>query len=674
MAASRLISLGGAAGLPSGRTSRGHPTFETGPIKQVRPLTGRHPYSETAAANEVHLRILSTTDLHAFLFPYDYFTDRPDDGYGLTRTASLIDGLRAGAANSLTVDNGDFLQGNPLGDYVAYETGLGKGRVHPVIAAMNAVGYDAATLGNHEFNYGLDFLERSIEGAAFPVVTANVMKLPGRTGMAKAPLYPPYVILDRQVMDGAGQSRALKIGIIGFLPPQIMTWDCRLLKGRIETLGIVESAKALVPQMKAEGSDLIIALAHTGIDADLEDDAIEDAAVPLAAVDGIDVIVTGHGHQIFPSTEFTRTQFVDPEQGTIHGKPAVMAGFGGSHAGMIDLLLSQAPGLGWAILSFSAETRAIATRDAARATIPTVKDHPAVSAAAQTGHLGTLDYIRRPVGQSATAVHSYFALVGPDRSIQIVADAQRWFIRQALNGTPEGELPLLSAAAPFKAGGRGGPENYTFIPPGDLALRHVADLYLYPNTIRALKITGTQLTDWLERAAGLFRHVAPGSQDAPLISTDVPSYNFDVIAGVTYRIDLSQPAKYDSYGRLANPKARRIRDLCHNGMPVEPDMPFIVATNSYRASGGGQFPGTGPTQMIFDSPITNRDIVMRYIATRPAVDPPASPGWQFTPMPGTSVLFDTSPHAMGFLHDLDSLEIETLDRTPQGFLRLRIRL
>ncbi len=160
-------------------------------------LLALHPFSVHAAANQAHLRLMETTDLHVHVFPYDYYADKPRDTVGLSRTASIVKQIRAEATNSLLLDNGDFLQGNPMGDYIAYERGMKEGDMHPVISAMNTVGFDGSTLGNHEFNYGLEFLMKSLAGANFPVVSANVIKEMNGSPTADSTLVAPYVILDR---------------------------------------------------------------------------------------------------------------------------------------------------------------------------------------------------------------------------------------------------------------------------------------------------------------------------------------------------------------------------------------------------------------------------------------------------------------------------------------------
>ncbi|MCB1349952.1 MAG: bifunctional 2',3'-cyclic-nucleotide 2'-phosphodiesterase/3'-nucleotidase, partial [Maritimibacter sp.] len=517
------------------------------------------------------------------------------------RTAAHIANVRAEATNSMLLDNGDFLQGNPMGDYMAYEKGMAEGDIHPVIAAMNTVGFDASTLGNHEFNYGLDFLMKSLAGAAFPVVSANVATEAGASATADKTLVKPYVILDKTVVDGAGAEHTVKVGLIGFVPPQIMTWDRRHLEGNVTARDIVETAKAWVPQMKEEGAQIIIALSHSGIGSATYEEGMENASVPLAEVDGIDALMTGHSHLVFPGPDYEGWDGLDAAQGTIHGKPAVMGGFWGSHLGVIDLML-EFDGDEVRVVNATSEVRPIYQRNEDRSITALVESVPEVEASVAEAHAATLEYVRRAVGKTSAPLQSYFALVADDPSVQIVSQAQLWYIAEMMKGTEYESLPLLSAAAPFKAGGRGGPEYYTDVPAGDVAIKHVSDLYLYPNTVRAVKITGAQLKGWLERSAGMFNQITPGEADQVLLNPDFPSYNFDVIDGVTYQIDLSQPMMFDRDGAVINEGTQRIVNLAYNGEPVTDDMEFVVATNNYRAGGGGHFPGADGSTIIFEGP------------------------------------------------------------------------
>lgn len=636
-------------------------------------LLALHPFSLRAGANQAHLRLMETTDLHVHVFPYDYYADKEVDTVGLARTASIVKSIRAEATNTLMLDNGDFLQGNPMGDYIAYERGMKEGDMHPVIQAMNTLGFDASTLGNHEFNYGLDFLMKSLAGADFPVVSANVVKKVGAKPSDDETLVKPYVLLDRKLTDGAGEQHDIKIGIIGFVPPQIMNWDRRHLEGKVQARDILEAARAWVPQMKEAGADIIIALSHSGIGAAKEEDMMENASVPLAAVEGIDAIMTGHSHLVFPSGTYADYPGVDVSKGTIHGKPATMGGFWGSHLGLIDLMLERDGG-NWRIASHSAEARAISQRNEDRSVMALVESDPEILASVQQEHDETLAYVRRAVGKTDANLHSYFALVADDPSVQIVSNAQTWYIEQMLKGTAHEGLPILSAAAPFKAGGRGGPEYYTDVPKGDVAIKNVADLYLYPNTARAVRVTGAQVKDWLERSAGMFNQITPGQQDQPLLSDSFPSYNFDVIDGVTYQIDLSQPSKFGPKGEVMNAEANRIVDLKFDGQPINPKAEFIIATNNYRASGGGEFPGASGDTIVFEGPDTNRDVIVRYIVEKGTISPRADANWRFSPMEGTSVLFETGPKAADYVDEVTGVQMEQLGDTEDGFAQFRITL
>ena len=646
-------------------------TFMSGTIAGSALIT-LHPFSANAAANQAHLRIMETTDLHVHVYPYDYYSDKEIDTVGLARTAAHITDIRSEATNSLLLDNGDFLQGNPMGDYIAYERGMKEGDMHPVIKAMNTLGFDASTLGNHEFNYGLDFLMKSVAGADFPIVSANVVKTPGASPTQDTTLVPPYVILNQTVTDGDGVEHPLSVGLIGFVPPQIMTWDRRHLEGNVSTRDIIETARAYIPQMKEEGADVIIALSHSGIGSADHSDGMENASVPLAALDGFDAVLTGHSHLVFPSATYEDYAGVDVAAGTIHGKPAVMGGFWGSHLGMIDLLLERS-GNEWKVTAHTSEVRPISKRNEDRSVSSLVESNQHVLNSVATEHTETLAYIRRAVGKTASPLHSYFALVADDPSVQIVSIAQKWYIEEMMKGTEYEGIPVLSAAAPFKAGGRGGAEYYTDVPAGDVAIKNVADLYLYPNTARAVLIDGNQLRGWLERSAGMFNQITPGEADQVLLNPDFPSYNFDVIDGVSYQIDLSQPMMFNRDGDVINADTKRIVNLVFQGQPVTDDMKFVIATNNYRAGGGGHFPGTGDT-IIFEGPDTNRDVIVRYIVEQGTINPTADANWTFKPLTGTTVLFDTGPKAKDYMGDVQGVNIEEAGDGPDGFARFRISL
>ncbi|MBL8360184.1 MAG: bifunctional 2',3'-cyclic-nucleotide 2'-phosphodiesterase/3'-nucleotidase [Rubrivivax sp.] len=592
------------------------------------------------AAEQLRLRILQTTDVHMNLLPWDYYQDKPTDEFGLARTASLIKAARAENPNTLLFDNGDLIQGSPLGDYVARVKPLAPGDVHPAYKVMNALGYDAANIGNHEFNYGLPFVQQAIATARFPYVNGNVYTDDGDGNPANdRNTFTPYVMLERTFKGVGGSERRLKIGVIGFVPPQIMVWDRQNLRGKVTARDIPETARRFVPEMKARGADVIVAIAHSGFERGETVFFAENAVARLAEVPGVDAVLFGHSHGEFPGRFFASHPKVDLARGTINGIPAVMPGRWGDHLGVIDLVLDDAGG-SWQVVESRAQLRPIWDRAARK---PLVDADPEVLKLIAAEHEGTRAYMRAEIAQTSVPIQSYFAQVADDPSVQLVSQAQLAYAARALAGTPHAKLPLLSAAAPFKTGGRQGWSAYTDIPAGPLALRHVADLYIYPNTVKAVKITGAQVREWLEMSAGAFNRIDPaGAPEQNLIDTGFPSFNFDTLDGVTYRIDVTQPARYDRGGKLVSPGSRRITDLRHDGRPIDEAAEFVVVTNNYRASGGGNFPGLDGSGIVLDAPDENREALVQYLAAQKRVDPSADGNWRIQPVPGVKLRFLSS--------------------------------
>jgi 2',3'-cyclic-nucleotide 2'-phosphodiesterase/3'-nucleotidase len=605
-----------------------------------------------AHAQQLKLRILETTDIHMHLVSWDYYQDKPTDEYGLDRTATLIKAARAEAKNTLLFDNGDLLQGSPLGDYVARVAPLQPGQVHPAHRVMQALGYDAANVGNHEFNYGLPFLRQALAAAPFPYVNANIVLDDGKgpagataPGPAK-PAFTPYVLLERRYTDEAGQPQVLKVGVIGFAPPQVMRWDRQHLLGRVVARDIPATARELVPKMKAEGADVVVVIAHSGFERGETVFFAENTVARLAEVPGVDAVLFGHSHGEFPGRFFSSHPKVDLARGTINGVPATMPGFWGSHLGVIDLTLEK-HGTAWRRTDGSAALRAVYDRGARK---PLAAADSQVAALVKAEHEGTVQWMRSEVARTGVPITSYFAQVSDDPSVQLVSQAQLAYGRAALAGTPHAGLPLLSAAAPFKTGGRGGPRDYTDIPAGPIALRNVADLYLYPNSVTIVKLTGAQVREWLEMAAGAFNRIDPaGPAEQNLINTTFPGYNFDTIDGVSYRIDVTQPARYDRTGRVVAPDARRIVDLRFQGQPIDERAMFAVVTNNYRASGGGNFPGLDGSATILEAPDENRQALVQHLQATKAVNPTADDNWSIVPVPGVKLRFTSSPAAVAHL-------------------------
>ena len=410
-------------------------------------------------AQTLKLRLIGTTDLHMQLLSWDYCQDRAVVEYGFARTATLIDAARAEASNSLLVDNGEIFQGSPLGDMVAGAKPLATGHVHPAIALLNRFGYDAAALGNHEFNCGLDFLRLTRAGARSPVLAVNVVEAAGpRRGQ---PAFQPHPLLERRVVDDSGAPHTLKIGVVGVVPPQVMLWDRQHPAGQVEALDILDTVRRAVLRLRADGADVVVVLAHSGYGSGAPAPMSEYVTAAIARVPGLDAIVFGHSHGEFPGPTIARSPGADVTRGNIHGVPAAMPGFWGSQ-------------------------------------------RAAVAETVRADHEATLAWVRAEVARTADPIHSFFAQVADDPSVQLVSQAQLAHARRLLAGTPHDRLPLLSAAAPFKSSDPAGPPEQA------------------------------------------------------LLNLGSPSYSFDTIDGLRYRIDVTQPARYDRSGRLVAHEARGI--------------------------------------------------------------------------------------------------------------------
>ncbi|MBL0458382.1 bifunctional 2',3'-cyclic-nucleotide 2'-phosphodiesterase/3'-nucleotidase [Aeromonas enteropelogenes] len=603
---------------------------------------------EKAQPGVVSLRLIQTSDIHSNVLGYDYYQNKEDRKFGLSRTAVLIREARAENPNNLLLDNGDLIQGSPLADYIFEQAGEGylDKQAHPVFKAMNELGYDAGNLGNHEFNYGLEYLGKVLQGAKFPYVNANVFAADTfkRDGEGKIDWsgnkFTPYLLLERQVKDNKGQPQTVKVGILGLTPPQVLQWDKRHLQGKVVVADMVETANHYIPELRAKGADLVVVVAHTGINAGSYEAMMENAAWHLAKVEGIDALMLGHAHKNFPG-DFPNLPEVDNQAGTLSGVPTVMPGFWGNHLGIIDLKLEQVDGK-WRVKQSQASLRQI---DASEGS----KVDARVTELVKADHEGTNQWLDRPLGKITNPIHSFFALVQDDPSVQLVSDAQRRHAEQLQkDGLLKEPYPILSAAAPFR-GGRNGITDFTYVSAGDISLRNVSDLYIYPNTLQVVEVNGATVKEWLEMSAGQFNRVDPASREVQwLVNESFPTYNFDVIDGVSYEVDIIQPARYNKEGVKVS-EGERIGKLTFNGKPVDPAQKFYVVTNNYRASGGGHFPGGDGGNIVHEDPFETREIVAQYLKSRSASQPQgfspvADNNWHMKALPaGVDVRLYSSP-------------------------------
>lgn len=559
--------------------------------------------------------IMATSDIHNYVRSYDYYRDREISEYGLSKAATLIKKIRKEYPDAILVDNGDTIQGNPMAD-LAYKSYFSKKLKGPIsiITAMNQLKYDVMEVGNHDFNYGINYLEKVIKDAKFPIICSNMFSV-GKKGEAdkSKPFLTEYKIIKRKI-----KGQPVAIGFIGIAPPGIEKWDMRHIKGKYVVTDALQATKEVLERVKKEGAEIVVALVHGGIEVEASyKDRTDNPGYYIAKLDGVDAVVTGHAHAEFPSKDFfgqgkenKENKDIDIKQGTIFGKPVVMPRYWGSHLGVIKLKLKRA-GDSWKALSGSGEI--LAVKDS--------YEDKEVMKVAQKEHTATLRYIRTPLASLLNPVNSFFSRVTDTAVVQIINDAQTEFVKERLKDTEYKDLPVLSAAASFRSG-FGGREDYTNIKQGKISFKHVSDIYMYPNTISAVKVNGAAIKDWLEQSAKNYATFDPRiDEEVNILNPQFKPYNFDVIDGITYEIDISKPV------------GERIQDIKWQGKPLEMSMEFVVATNNYRASGGGSFPHLDGSNIIFDDLIENRDIVLEYLRMKKVVEAKPDNNWKLALIP-----------------------------------------
>ncbi len=617
------------------------------------------PAAAAPTGTKATLAVLETTDLHTNVLSYDYFKLAADNSLGFERVATLINQARTQFPNALLLDNGDTIQGTALSDYQAMVSPIPCNQTLAIYKVMNAAKYDGGGIGNHEFNYGLPYLSQvtgntfnvtgmpdpsaqtKCAGPSFPQVLANVM-----SAKTNAPLFQPYTIITKTVTatapDGSTVSAPVKVGIISFTPPTITSWDKRWLDGKVYTVGIKETAAKYIPEMRAKGADLVVAISHGGLDNSTYSPTMENGSWWLSTVPGIDAMLIGHSHQLFPDAKSTVSQFnlpgVDKVAGTVNGVPTVMANYWGKHLGVIKLGLTF-NGTNWTVdkTQTTVEARSIQNADKTY-----VAADPTVSAAIATEHQATINYVKTPVGSTDFNMSTYFADVGDPGAIEIVNQAQADYVSAYIQANlPQyASLPVLSVSAPFKSGFGGG-TDFTDVAAGALAINNAADLYLYPNTVYAVKVAGSDIKNWLETAAKRFNTIDPTSATVQKLVSTFPGYNFDMFTtpDLTYEIDVTQPV------------GSRIKNLQYKGAAIDPAGQFIVATNNYRASGGGNFPGLDGSKTIYASPDANRDVLISYIkklGTVTRATNGSQRSWRFTKLASSvaQVQFTSAPNKL----------------------------
>jgi 2',3'-cyclic-nucleotide 2'-phosphodiesterase (5'-nucleotidase family) len=513
-----------------------------------------------AAGDTLVVTVMSTTDLHGHVIPWDYYTDEPEPRFALSKVATLVDSVRASGAHTLLLDAGDWLQGNPLAEQFATADTLAR---YPLLAAVDAMRYDAVVLGNHEFNFGIDLLNRRIAQTETPILGANIYGH-GTT----EPAYVPYII-----RDVAG----VRVGIVGLTTPGSAVWDRPRVEGRLDFGDGVEAAERFVAEVRQRGAEVVIVLAHTGLEggssyteAGLGQENFGRAIAEQ--VPGVDLLVLGHTHRV---TE----EVIKDSEGREVG--VIQAGRWASHLGLAEMSIVRGDDGMARVVETSLRAVPVNRED--------VKSHPEVEALAAEGHARTRAHMSHGLATTTTGWRTETARVEPTAAIDLIHHVQR-----AATGAQ------LSAAAAFNTRVVLGPDSIT--------AGQITQLYPYENALYVIEISGRDLRRFLEHAAQYYLPpTEPGG--APTVNPQWPGYNFDMVAGVSYTLDLTAPA------------GQRVTELTYEGRPVQDDQTFTMATNSYRAEGGGGFPGMRAANVVLRMDGTVRQMIIDYLRQRGSISP-----------------------------------------------------
>lgn len=576
--------------------------------------TGAGPAGATPPVSLTkRITVLGSSDLHGHIENWDYYNDREYDDaahndVGVAKIATLVKAMRAerGAGTTVMLDAGDTIQGTPLTYFYAAVDPItaAGGPVHPMAAAMNAIGYDAACLGNHEFNYGVPLLRKFASQLRHPLLGANA--LDWDTGKAAFPTYTIKTIRFNGEGDtghGTAGGTSVKVGLVGFVTPGCAIWDKANLEGRIRMTGIVEQARKVIPQVKAAGADVVIVSCHSGMDTSSSyGDALpwpENASTLLAQqVPGIDAVLVGHAHSEIPQRFVTNSKT---------GKQVLLSEpyYWGMRLTVMDLDLRYA-NKRWEVVS-SAATLLNAN---------TVAGDPQVLRVTADAHQRVRRYVNSVIGTATQAMSAATSRYEDTPAIDFINYVQADAVKTGLQatGSPAADLPVLSIAAPFN--------KLAAIPQGQITVKDVAGLYIYDNTLQAIQFSGAQVKAYLEFSAQYFRQISGSGPftaaqvcNAPTATAPngTPDYNYDIMGGLdaplTYDIDISKPV------------GSRILNLQYDGAPIGADQQFVIAINNYRQSGGGGFPGvtTAPVVINQQQPITQ--LLIQWVTDQGTVDP-----------------------------------------------------
>jgi 2',3'-cyclic-nucleotide 2'-phosphodiesterase/3'-nucleotidase len=560
------------------------------------------PASAGPAKKRYSLTVMGTTDLHGHVFNWDYFkdaeyADKAGNALGLARISTLVDQVRQekGHCNTLLLDAGDTIQGTPLTYYYAKVDPITAkgGPVHPMAQAMNAIGYDAVALGNHEFNYGIETLRKFESQCHFPLLGANAVD-----AKTLKPAFPPYFVKKFHV-PGAPP---VTVAVLGLTNPGIAIWDKAYVQGKLAFPGLEEQAAKWVPKLRAMGADVVVVSAHSGTSGNSSyGDQLpyaEDAAANVARqVPGIDAILVGHAHLEIPELKVVNEQ---TGKTVVLSEPLCYA----ERLTLFDIELVFVKGK-WEVESVAASLR----------NSNTVADDPKITKLLTDEHAKVVQYVNQVVGKATETLTTVDARYRDAPIIDLITKVQEDVVKAALAGTEYAALPVIAQASPFS--------RTSQIPAGNVTIRDLSSLYVYDNTLVAKLMTGAQVRAYLEYSAEYFVQTAAGAPVDVEKLTNAngrPDYNYDYVSGLQYEIDIAQAA------------GSRIKNLTFSGAPLDDAQQFVLAVNNYRANGGGAFPFVASGKELWSESTEIRTRIAEWVTAKGVLDPKdfASADWKLT--------------------------------------------
>lgn len=537
--------------------------------------------------SETKITVAFTTDVHGNFFPYDFITLAPGEG-SLARVSTAVDSLRAANPGGvILLDNGDILQGQPT---VYYYNFIDTVSPHIVPEIFDFMGYDAATIGNHDVETGHAVYDRVHKAMNIPWLGANVIDT-----LTDAPYLTPYTVIER---------KGKKIAVLGLLTPAIPSWLPENLWSGLRFDDMTATARKWIPIIRErEHPDAIIGLFHSGHDASkTTGSVIENASMKVAAeVDGFDLVLMGHDHQRFLS------EVISPSGKKV---PVVNPANNARAIGVIDFVFADTPS-GKDLLSV----------------VPKLLDVTAVSPSKSylarfADRLSSVsDFVERQLGTVTDTLSTRDAFFGPSSFMTLLHDLQ---------------LEISGAQISFAA-----PLSFDVsIVAGPLRVSDMFTLYKYENMLYTLKLTGREIKDYLEMAYDLWTAPVSDSEDSQLIrfASDNPSladnrlknpsYNFDSASGIDYTVDITRPRGEKI--TITSPS---------DGTLFNPDSTYTVAVNSYRANGGGDLLTLGagiPADELSSRVVRATDKDLRYylikaVEKRGVISPRVETNWRFVP-------------------------------------------